>query len=235
VIARKVHVLITGFPAAAFGTNCYVVAPGPGENAVVVDPGIDVLDQLDDVLRQHRLQPVAVLLTHGHLDHTFSVTPVCRARGVPAYLHPGDDHMLADPLSGISPETAAMFAGRLQWSEPDDVKPLIDGEVLELAGLEITIDHAPGHTPGSVAFRMPHDEVSQVMLSGDLLFAGSIGRTDLPGGDDSAMRTSLARVVLTLDDDVLVLPGHGNRTTVGHERSTNPFLRGLPGPLQRGM
>ncbi len=227
--------LITGFPAAAFGTNCYVVAPGPGENAVVVDPGIDVLDQLDDVLREHRLQPVAVLLTHGHLDHTFSVTPVCRARGVPAYLHPGDDRMLADPLSGISPETAAMFAGRLQWSEPDDVKPLIDGEVLELAGLEITIDHAPGHTPGSVAFRMPHDEVSQVMLSGDLLFAGSIGRTDLPGGDDSAMRTSLARVVLSLDDDVLVLPGHGNRTTVGHERSTNPFLRGLPGPLQRGM
>lgn len=227
--------LITGFPAAAFGTNCYVVAPGPGENAVVVDPGIDVVAALDDVLREHRLQPVAVLLTHGHLDHTFSVTPVCQARGVPAYLHPGDDHMLADPLSGISPETAALFAGRLQWSEPEDVKPLADGAVLELAGLEITIDHVPGHTPGSVTFRLPHDEVSQVLLSGDLLFAGSIGRTDLPGGDDAAMRASLARTVLSLDDDVLVLPGHGDRTTIGHERATNPFLRGLPGPQRRGL
>ena len=227
--------LITGFPAAAFGTNCYVVAPGPGENAVVVDPGIDVIDELDDVLREHRLQPVAVLLTHGHLDHTFSVTPVCQARGVPAYLHPGDDHMLADPLSGISPETAAIFSGRLQWTEPDDVKPLADGEVLELAGLAITIDHAPGHTPGSVTFRMPHDEFSQVMLSGDLLFEGSIGRTDLPGGDDSAMRASLARVVLPLADEVLVLPGHGNRTTVGRERASNPFLRGLPASPRRGM
>lgn len=230
--------LITGFPAAAFGTNCYVVAPGPGEHAIVVDPGIDVVDRLDEVLREHRLQPVAVLLTHGHLDHTFSVTPVCRARGIPAYLHPGDDHMLADPLSGISPEAAALFSGRLEWSEPDDVKPLADGEVLTLAGLEITIDHAPGHTPGSVAFRLPEDmrgSRSQVMLTGDLLFAGSIGRTDLPGGDNAAMMASLARTVLTLDDDVVVLPGHGDRTTIGRERATNPFLRGLSDPPRRGL
>lgn len=228
--------LITGFPAAAFDTNCYVVAPGPGEHAVVVDPGIGVVDQLDEVLREHRLQPVAVLLTHGHLDHTFSVTPVCGARGIPAYLHPGDDHMLADPLTGISPETAAIFGGRLEWSEPDDVKPLADGEVLTLAGLEVTVDHAPGHTPGSVAFRLPHEEVSQVMLTGDLLFAGSIGRTDLPGGDNDVMMASLARTVLTLDDDVVVLPGHGEQTTIGRERATNPFLRGLPvAPPRRGL
>ena len=91
--------LVTGFPAAAFGTNCFVVAPGPGEHAVVVDPGVEVVDQLDEVLREHRLQPVAVLLTHGHIDHTFSVTPVCGARGIPAYIHPGDDRLLADPMS----------------------------------------------------------------------------------------------------------------------------------------
>ena len=179
--------LVTGFPAAAFGTNCFVVAPGPGEQAVVVDPGVEVVDQLDDLLREHRLQPVAVLLTHGHIDHTFSVTPVCGARGIPAYIHPGDDTMLADPLSGISPETAALFGGRLEWSEPDDVRSLEDGVVLEIAGLQITVDHAPGHTPGSVAFRLPGDDVPQVMLSGDLLFAGSIGRTDLPGGDTDEM------------------------------------------------
>ncbi len=150
--------LITGFPAAAFGTNCYVVAPGPGEHAVVVDPGIEVVDELDDLLREHRLQPVAVLLTHGHLDHTFSVTPVCGARGIPAYIHPGDEHLLADPMAGVSRETAALFGGRLEWTEPDDVKMLADGEALSIAGLEVTVDHAPGHTPGSVAFRLPADE-----------------------------------------------------------------------------
>jgi hydroxyacylglutathione hydrolase len=224
-------VLITGFPAAAFGTNCYVVAPAPGEECVVVDPGVDVVARLDEVLAEHRLQPVAVLLTHGHIDHTFSVTPVCGARGIPAYLHPGDDHMLADPMSGISPETAALFGGRLQWTEPDDVKPLGDGETLRLAGLEIVVDHAPGHTQGSVTFRLPPDtalEQPEAMLSGDLLFAGSIGRTDLPGGDDATMQRSLAAKVLTLPDDVVVLPGHGPRTTIGRERVSNPYLQGLP-------
>ena len=228
-------VLITGFPAAAFGTNCYVMAPGPGEQAVVVDPGVDVVHQLDDLLREHRLEPVAVLLTHGHLDHTFSVTPVCGARGIPAYLHPGDDHMLADPLSGISPESAAIFGGRLRWTEPDDVKPLTDGETLSIAGLAITVEHTPGHSPGSVVFGLPHEQVPEVMLSGDLLFAGSIGRTDLPGGDTEAMMASLARTVLARDDAVVVLPGHGPQTTVGQERATNPFLRGLVPAPARGL
>jgi glyoxylase-like metal-dependent hydrolase (beta-lactamase superfamily II) len=222
-------VLIAGFPAAAFGTNCYVVAPDAGEDCVVVDPGVDVVPQLDRVLAEHRLRPVAVLLTHGHIDHTFSVAPVCGARGIPAYIHPGDDELLADPMLGLSPETRALFGGRLEWTEPDDVKPLVDGAPLRIAGLEITVDHAPGHTRGSVAFRLPdRDEGgSEVMLSGDLLFAGSIGRTDLPGGDHATMLRSLASKVLPLADDVVVLPGHGEQTTIGRERSTNPFLRGL--------
>ena len=221
--------LITGFPSAAFGTNCYVVAPAAGEECVVVDPGVEVVQQLDELLREHRLQPVAVLLTHGHIDHTYSVTPVCGARGIPAYLHPGDDHMLVDPMSGISAQAAAVFGGRLEWTEPDDVKPLADGEVLSLGGLEVTVDHAPGHTQGSVTFRLPHEEVSEVMLSGDLLFAGSIGRTDLPGGDTPTMLRSLAAKVLPLRDEVVVLPGHGPQTTIGRERATNPFLQELAG------
>jgi hydroxyacylglutathione hydrolase len=224
-------VLITGFPAAAFGTNCYVVAPAAGEECIVVDPGIEVLDQLDAVLDEHRVRPVAVLLTHGHLDHTYSVTPVAGARGIPAYIHPDDAPMLADPLGWLSPDTKAMFQGRLSWTEPDDVKSLADGEVLRIAGLEVTVDHAPGHTGGSVAFRLPEDlqdGVPQVILSGDLLFAGSIGRTDLPGGDHAAMLRSLAAKVLTLPDEVVVLPGHGPQTTIGRERAMNPFLRGLP-------
>ena len=196
--------LITGFPAAAFGTNCYVVAPAPGEHVVVVDPGVDVVDQLDEVLREHRLQPVAVLLTHGHLDHTFSVTPVCGARDVPAYLHPGDDYMLADPLGGLSPETAGAVR-RGGWTGPS---PTTSGRwatatVLELAGLQLTVDHAPGHTPGSVAFRLPGDGRGrpEVMLSGDLLFAGSIGRTDLPGGDTRRCWRASRRTVLPLADE----------------------------------
>ena len=225
--------LIHGFPAAAFDTNCYVVAPAAGEQCVVVDPGIGVIEGLDDVIEEHRLTPVAVLLTHGHLDHTFSVTPVCGAWGIPAYLHPGDDEMMSDPLSGISRDTAALFGGRLLWSEPDDVKPLADGELLRVAGLEVTVDHAPGHTRGSVAFRLPHDGVSEVMLSGDLLFAGSIGRTDLPGGDHATMLASLTAKVLPLRDEVVVLPGHGPQTTIGRERATNPYLQdlGTGGPV----
>jgi hydroxyacylglutathione hydrolase len=230
-------VLITGFPAAAFGTNCYVVAPEAGAECVVVDPGIGVLDQLDEVLAEHRLKPVAVLLTHGHLDHTFSVTPVCGARDVPAYLHPDDNDMLRDPLVGLSPETKALFGGRLEWTEPEDVKPLHDGELLRIAGLEVTVDHAPGHTRGSVLFRLPGDpgDIPEVCLSGDVLFAGSIGRTDLPGGDTDTMMRSLAAKILPLPDDVVVLPGHGPETTIGHERATNPFLRNLAPAPRRGL
>jgi hydroxyacylglutathione hydrolase len=231
-------VLITGFPAAAFGTNCFVVAPEPGAECVVVDPGIGVVDQLDELLAEHRLKPVAVLLTHGHIDHTFSVTPVCGARHVPAYLHPDDHDMLRDPMTGISPETAAMFGGRLEWTEPDDVRPLVDGARLQLAGLELTVDHAPGHTRGSVLFRLPEgahgDDLPEVCLSGDVLFAGSIGRTDLPGGDHDAMLRSLATKILPLRDEVVVLPGHGPQTTIGRERATNPFLQELGSVLIDG-
>ena len=178
--------LIVGFPAAAFDTNCFVVARAPGEQCVVVDPGVSVVDRLDAVLDEHRLAPAAVLLTHGHLDHTFSVTPVCGARDIPAYIHPEDSHLLDDPMRGLSPQTRSFFGGRLDWTRPDDVLPLVDGQVLSIVGLELTVDHAPGHTRGSVVFRLPADVVEGVpplMFSGDLLFAGSIGRTDLPGGD----------------------------------------------------
>lgn len=230
--------LVVGFPAQAFATNCYVVAPAEGEQCVVVDPGIGVEAQLDEVLRLHRLQPVAVLLTHGHLDHTFSVTPVCGAKEVPAYIHPADRELLADPMKGLSPESKAVFGGRLEWTEPSDVALLADGVPLALAGLELTVDHAPGHTPGSVMFRLPSDgEYAPLCLSGDVLFAGSIGRTDLPGGSYEQMLHSLATKVLTLDDAVAVLPGHGPTTTIGAERASNPFLREaapLAGPT-RGL
>jgi hydroxyacylglutathione hydrolase len=220
-------VLVVGFPAAAFATNCYVLAPGAGQECVVVDPGVEVVPTLDEVLAEHRLKPVAVLLTHGHLDHTFSVAPVCGARDVPAWIHPDDRGLLADPMKGLSHETRAFFGGRLEWTEPDDVRPLVDGAVLELAGLELTVDHAPGHTPGSVMFRSGGDRDADepLLISGDVLFAGSIGRTDLPGGSLPAMLDSLAAKCWPLADATRVLPGHGEATTIGQERATNPYLR----------
>jgi hydroxyacylglutathione hydrolase len=224
-------VLVTGFPAEAMGTNCWVVAAGPGEQALIVDPGIGVLDRLDEVLAQHRLFPAAVLLTHGHLDHTFSVAPVCGARDIPAYLHPADAEMLADPQKGLSMNLEELFGGALPYSEPSDVVPLTDGETIVLAGLEVTVDHAPGHTGGSVLFRLPAAgsswDADQLCLSGDVLFAGSIGRTDLPGGDTATMLTSLRDKILPLADDTVVLPGHGPETTIGRERASNPYLREL--------
>jgi len=223
-------VLIAGFPAGPWGTNCYVVATGPGSECVVIDPGKDAAPGVDEVVRQHHLKPVAVLVTHGHVDHMWCVAPVAGTYDATAYIHPADRHLLADPMKGMSRETAAMMlGGKYEFAEPDRVEELADLQVLDLAGLSFTVDHAPGHTRGSITFRSPYvaDDVSEVMFSGDLLFAGSIGRTDLPGGDHDAMLHSLRHKVLTLADDVVVLPGHGEQTSIGRERATNPFLLDL--------
>jgi hydroxyacylglutathione hydrolase len=227
-------VLVAGVVADAFGTNCYVVAPAPGEQCLIVDPGIGVVDRLEDTLAGHRLHPAAVLLTHGHLDHTFSVAPVCGARGITAYVHPDDRDMLADPLRWLSPEFSALVGGRLPYSPPDEVAELADGLLLRIAGLEVTVDHTPGHTEGSVMFRLPGDAdtgVEQFCLSGDALFAGSIGRTDLPGGSMPRMLASLRDKVLPLPDATVVLPGHGPATTIARERAVNPYLTQAAGEV----
>jgi hydroxyacylglutathione hydrolase len=217
-------VLVTGFPADAFGTNCYLVATGPGEQCLVIDPGIGIIDRLEATLAEHRLTPAAVLLTHGHLDHTFSVAPVCDARGITAYLHPDDLEMLADPAKALSMSLDELFGGRMPYREPESVSTLTDGQELEIAGLSMTVNHAPGHTGGSVMFH-GRDGDEPLCFSGDVIFAGSIGRTDLPGGSMDAMWASLRDKVLTLPDETVVLPGHGPSTTIGRERATNPYLR----------
>jgi glyoxylase-like metal-dependent hydrolase (beta-lactamase superfamily II) len=213
-------VLVAGFPAGSFGTNCYVVAPAAGEQCVVVDPGQDAAGGVADIIREHRLQPVAVLLTHGHLDHIWSVVPVCGTYDVPAYIHPADRGMLSDPAQGLSEQVGQMIAG-LTFTEPDDVIELTGSDDITLAGLDFRAEHVPGHTKGSVAFRLADD----IFFSGDLIFKGSIGRVDLPGGDFKEMLDSLARVVLPLPDELPILSGHGPQTTVGAERATNPYLR----------
>ena len=229
-------VFIAGFPAGPWGTNCYVVATGPGSECVVIDPGKDSAAGVDQVVREHRLKPVSVLVTHGHVDHMWCVAPVAGTYDATAWIHPADRHLLSDPMAGMSRETTQMLlGGDYSWAEPDDVRELSDLAELELAGLRFVVDHTPGHTEGSVTFRSPYPstgsgqapDVSEVMFSGDLLFKGSIGRTDLPGGDHATMLRSLAHKVLPLADDIVVLPGHGEQTSIGRERATNPFLHDL--------
>jgi hydroxyacylglutathione hydrolase len=226
VSSGRTTVLVTGFPAGAFAANCYVIAPAPGEECVIVDPGQDSVDGIEEILAEHRLKPVAVLATHGHIDHVWSVAPVCGAKDIPAYIHPADRPLLSDPARGLPLGGGQQLFGGLTFTEPDDVLDLADGMTLRLAGVDLVVDHAPGHTGGSVTFRLPAGP-DRVMFSGDLLFAGSIGRTDLPGGDYETILDSLARVCLPLPDETIVLAGHGPQTTIGAERRNNPFLTGL--------
>ena len=235
--------LIAGFPAGSFAANCYLAAAGPGEQCLIIDPGQDAERGIEEIVARYRLQPAAVLLTHGHIDHIWSVAPVCGARNIPAYIHPDDRALLSDPARGFSLLAGQQLFGGLTFTEPEEVAELTDGMTLELAGVEVTVDHAPGHTPGSVVFRLPGAPQPgagagsgtaaragadpAIMFSGDLLFAGSIGRTDLPGGDYDTILASLARVCLPLPDETVVLSGHGPQTTIGAERRSNPFLAGL--------
>jgi glyoxylase-like metal-dependent hydrolase (beta-lactamase superfamily II) len=231
-------VLTVAFPAAAFDTNCYVLAPAAGEECVVVDPGIGVEETLRAVFAEHRLRPAAVLLTHGHVDHVYSVTPVCGS-DTAAYIHKDDRYRLGDLLANVDPGLLAMlerqFGRKATWTEPSTVVEIHDRATLELAGLSFDVLHAPGHTEGSVMFAVDavpdgiaeQVDVDRTLVSGDVLFAGSIGRTDLPGGDPAAMNRSLREVVLPLPDTTLVLPGHYEATTMDRERATNPYLQGL--------
>jgi hydroxyacylglutathione hydrolase len=228
--------LVLGFPAQAFGTNCYVLAPAAGEECLVIDPGVGVVDQLTEVFTEYRLRPAAVLATHGHFDHIFAVTPVCDDHGIALSIHSEDRYRLVDPLSDLDDafrQALAQQFGLTTWKEPDDIVTLEHGQRLAIAGIDVGVIHAPGHTEGSVMFDIPDlpdglaadTGLTSTLISGDVLFENSIGRTDLPGGSADQMAQSLRERVLPLKDETLVLTGHGNPTTIGQERATNPYLR----------
>ncbi|GAA1480660.1 MBL fold metallo-hydrolase [Gordonia sinesedis] len=230
--------LITGFPAGMFQTNCYVLAGEPGGEAIIIDPGQDSAPRVKEILAEHDLTPVAVLLTHGHLDHTWNAADLCDEYSIPAYIHPADRPMLADPGKGLGVALGAVI-GALTFREPEKVVEFTDGEDIDLAGIRMSVDLAPGHTQGSVVLGLDvpvesddgsGTETVPVVFSGDVLFAGSIGRTDLPGGDHEQLLGSIATKLLPLSDDTQVLPGHGPQTSIGAERATNPFLAGLATP-----
>ncbi|MGN7778976.1 MBL fold metallo-hydrolase [Mycolicibacterium sp. 22603] len=219
--------LITGFPTGVLACNCYVFAAHAGADAVIVDPGQSASARLQRILDEHRLTPAAVLLTHGHIDHMWSAQKVADRYGCPVYIHPADRAMLTDPAQGLISGGLWGTLGRLTlgavFSEPRQLVELhTDGQVLDLGGIRVSVDHTPGHTRGSVCFRTPGQ-----VFTGDTLFQGSVGRTDLPGGSGNSLIDSIMTKLMVLDDDTVVLPGHGPRSTIGIERRTNPFLEGL--------
>lgn len=222
-------VLLTGFAAGMFQTNCYVLARHEGADAVVVDPGQRSAGRLRRLLDQHRLTPSAVLLTHGHLDHIWAAQKVCDDLGIAAHIHGQDRFLLSNPIKGFGPRFGQAVVGAM-FSEPKQVVEVDDGDKLELAGFTVTVDHTPGHTRGSVVFRMSADADEgpvDMVFTGDTLFCGSVGRTDLPGGSGRDLLGSIVNKLLVLSDNTVVLPGHGEATTVGAERRGNPFLEGL--------
>ena len=202
-------------------TNTYVVAPERGGPAVVVDAPPDP-DAVVDLLAKHDLTPVALLLTHGHFDHMGGAGGVMALTGTSSHMHPDDEYLVADPAEALR----AMFGAPIEpGSLPRlEYEPLSDKQRLNLAGIAIDVVHTPGHTPGHCCFVI---EEQGIMFSGDQLFAGSIGRTDLPGGSYEQLMESMRDRVMAYPEETDVLPGHGPQTTLGRERRSNPFLRAL--------
>jgi glyoxylase-like metal-dependent hydrolase (beta-lactamase superfamily II) len=201
--------------SGVFQENCYILADPERKEAVLVDPGEDA-DLFLRRLRTEGLALVAVWLTHAHLDHVIGVRPVVRVTGAPVYLHPAD-RSLYDGM----PDQGGWLGFRGLEPPPAPDHELADGDTLTVGGLSFEVRHVPGHSPGGVAF-VGHG----IALVGDALFAGSIGRTDLPGGDTPTLLASIRDRLLTLPDDTVVYSGHGPETTIGRERRTNPFLTG---------
>lgn len=222
--------LLTGFPAGVLACNCYVLAPHPGADAVVIDPGQRAMTPLRRILDEHRLTPAAVLLTHGHIDHMWSAQKVADSYGCPVFIHPEDRHLLSDPIRGIGPRLGQVALGAL-FREPKQVVELDrDGDKLDFGGIAVAVDHTPGHTRGSVVFRVSDGadgNAGDLVFTGDTLFKQSVGRTDLPGGSGRDLLGSIVEKLLVLDDRTVVLPGHGESSTIGFERRANPFLEGL--------
>lgn len=219
---------IVGFPAGMFQTNCYIVSDDAGD-CVIVDPGQDSEELVRRQVTEAGLRPRAVLLTHGHLDHIWNAQQVADHYRVPAYIHPDDREMLSEPAKALSLDLAAMLKGHT-FVEPGEVVEVFDGDRLSFGTMTFDVDHVPGHSVGSVSFRTTvetEEGPREVVIGGDVLFQDGVGRSDLPGGDHEVLLQSIAKKFLVLDDETVVLPGHGPSTTIGRERRANPFLRGL--------
>ena len=204
------------FTVGAFQENCYLVRADGADKALLIDPG-DEAPKLQSALDELGVTPEAILLTHTHIDHIGAVAPIATATGAPVYCPRNELAVLANPARFFPPEWGTV--------EPWDAEqPLDGGERLQLAGLDIEVVQTPGHSPGHVTY-----VIDGALFSGDVLFQGSIGRTDLPGADHGTLMASIAGLLERFDDDTTVHPGHMGLTTLGRERATNPFLQALAG------
>lgn len=235
---------VVGFALGRWQSNCYVIGDRNQGTAVVVDPGENSATAVPDVLDREDVSCAAILLTHGHIDHLWSAPDLAERCDVPVLLHPDDRWLWDDPTAGfgggIPPEAMERLLGG-PWDPPSErLQDIEDGTKLAYAGATFEVRHSPGHTPGhctflasdlgdaDISFGSPLDLPDPgVLFSGDLVFRGSIGRTDFPRGSHDQQLRSIARTFLDLEDDTLVLSGHGRETTVGRERRSNPFLRDL--------
>lgn len=232
--------LIETFPNDLIASNCFVIATGPGAKALIVDPGIGAATKLPAFIEKFDLEVGEVLLTHGHVDHVWD----CGKLGdVPVWIPAPDLERLDDPLTTtFGPNATAMLAASGiefidPWVKPTQVNALPEAAAstgIKICGIDIRMVPAPGHTQGCAIFllggtfesttiEMPAP--SPVALSGDVVFAGSIGRTDLPGGDHREMMQSLRLIQNVIDPATVLLPGHGDATTLAHEKQHNPYLR----------
>lgn len=215
-----VHVLPTG----PFEMNCLVLHDGSA--ATVVDPGMGAAELIDTVVTDNGLTVTQIVLTHGHIDHVRDLAPVQQRYGVPSYMHAEDRVFLTrEGLDALGPTGQAHDVATMDL--PDVPTAVGDGDVLTIGGVEFTAHHMPGHSPGSVMYRGDAGDGEHLVLGGDVLFNGGVGRTDLPFSEPTAMVESLRRLVSLFDDADTVVPGHGPATTVGTEKAQNGFLQGV--------
>jgi glyoxylase-like metal-dependent hydrolase (beta-lactamase superfamily II) len=224
-------VFLATLPTGHWQANCYVVAAPGSADCVVIDAGQDAAAGVRQLLTEHQLRPKGVLATHGHFDHVASAAEIADEYNVPLWIHSADRDLLSEPAAGLGADGAALLKqlGVGLQAEPARVEELDGLTELNLARLRFTVTHAPGHTGGSVLLGLDYNgrntQINRIAFTGDVVFAGSVGRTDLPGGDARVMNRTLREVVLALPDTAALLPGHGPQTTMARERATNPHLQ----------